>query len=41
MAGLGRNIYNLLTVLFAGAIVAAGSIAVFRTTRPGQEIDRE
>lgn len=35
MAGLGRNIYNLLTVLFAGAIVAAGSIAVFITTRPG------
>lgn len=35
MAGLRRKVYNLLTVLFAGAIVAAGSIAVFITTRPG------
>ncbi len=29
-----ENIYNLFTVLFAGAIVAAGSIVIFETTRP-------
>lgn len=34
MERIRRNVYNLLTVLFVGAIVAAGSIVVFRTTLP-------
>ena len=34
MERIRRDVYNLLTVLFVGAIVAAGSIVVFRTTLP-------